>query len=98
MPDTHQIKRYHPPCTLRACFSQERLLTPPLSTNRRTFAPEDDGIDLQAVSGPLDLPVPPKIPKPKGEVTRIKRGGYNLLQASGLSSSLYENIQVRLRS
>jgi hypothetical protein len=95
---THRIKRYYPPCILRAHFSSERLLTPPLSTVRTVFPLEEN---TRSGSIPSDFVFPcdtqSLIPKPGGEVTRIKRGGYNLAQASGLPVPVYESIQVRSR-
>lgn len=78
----------------RSRFSPERLLTPPPFALKRIFSPEPDPIphspaepqqhtarvDLALdASGPTTpLPNPAVIPKPRGEVGRIGRGGYSL--------------------
>jgi hypothetical protein len=98
---TLKIKKHHPPHPLRACFSRERFLTEPEWVMRIMFPPEDKCQQV-AVPGvgcvqPPDIPPnegPSVISKPKGEVTRVSRGGYNLEEASKLPHQQYNEIQV----
>jgi hypothetical protein len=59
---------------------------PPLIT-RRTFPLNEPTTTIVSI---LEAPVP----KPKGEVSRLKRGGYNLKAVLGWKESLYNEVMV----
>lgn len=46
--------------------------------------------------GPPTAPTYQAIPKPPGQVTRIKRGGYRLIEVLAWDEEYYKNVQVRL--
>lgn len=105
MPKATPVRwRYCPhfkPLTIHCEFPPERALTPPPLTQHRVFSQDADSVQPIVQSIPA-APEPcvsagmssKKIQKPRGEVSRISRGGYNLQETLGWSSSEYEEIRV----
>ncbi|KAG2103652.1 hypothetical protein BD769DRAFT_1367248, partial [Suillus cothurnatus] len=48
---------------------------------------------MPGLLAPLTLSAPPKILKPRGEVSHLNRGGYNLQEKLGWSLSEYEEVR-----
>jgi hypothetical protein len=97
---THRIQRYFSPLVVRTVFKPELLLTPPPMIWTTKFPYEEYGIipdsetqNMQMQNG-SDRSSHALIPKPKGDVTRISRQGYNLCDALAWQSELYNEIQV----
>jgi hypothetical protein len=55
-----------------------------------------DAAERPTPAGLLPIPLLAKIPKPRGEVSRISRGGYNLQEALGWPAAEYEETRVRI--
>jgi len=49
---------------------------------------------MPGLLAPLILSAPPKILKPRGEVSHLNRGGYNLQEKLGWSLSEYKEVHV----
>ncbi|KAH7902874.1 hypothetical protein BJ138DRAFT_1120993 [Hygrophoropsis aurantiaca] len=100
---SHHIQRLFPSPIIHRCFSSEILLNPPTLTIHSDFAPEYGVPPTQSSdqgSHPVGGALPnatSRVPKPKGEVTRISRDGYNLLTALGWTSDQYTEIQSYLQ-
>jgi len=96
---THRIQRYFPPLVVRTAFRAERLLTPPPMVSNTLFPHEEYGIIphiknyAQGSDGHNRDSCAP-IPKPNGKVTRLSRQGYNLSDALGWKSDMFNEIQV----
>ncbi|TDL24043.1 hypothetical protein BD410DRAFT_703608, partial [Rickenella mellea] len=89
--DTH-VQRCYPPLTLRVRFSPERLMaSAPALTLRRIF-------DITESTGDSGWGPTRSFPirKPPGEVTRLKRGGYNLKDQVGWSQDIYDMVKEYL--
>ncbi|KAG2148242.1 uncharacterized protein EDB93DRAFT_1250312 [Suillus bovinus] len=93
--------RYHrhfKPLTIYCDFPPERIYTPLPLTQHMSFsrdmdcsvAPEVSQHTPSVVQSSITTFLLVKIPKPRGDVSRIKRGGYNLHEALGWPSSDYE--------
>jgi hypothetical protein len=84
--------------TIHCEFPPERTCTPPPLTQHRVFPRDADSsaLDLNPFAAQSVVPnlLPSKIPKPRGEVTRISRGGYNLQMTLGWPASDYEETRV----
>ncbi|KAG2091928.1 hypothetical protein BD769DRAFT_1371114 [Suillus cothurnatus] len=83
--------------TIHCEFPPERTCTPPPLTQHRVFPRDADSSALDpsqtnpfAAQSLVPNPLPSKIPKPRGEVTRISRGGYNLQMTLGWPVADYE--------
>ncbi|KAG1797264.1 hypothetical protein EV424DRAFT_1546663 [Suillus variegatus] len=76
-------------------FPPERALDPPILTQHKVFSRAVDLIPptMPGLPAPLTLSAPPKILKPRGEVSHLNRGGYNLQEKLGWSLSEYEDIR-----
>jgi hypothetical protein len=100
--------RYHrhfKPLTIHCDFPPERIYTPIPLTQHMSFsrdtdctvsAPDVSQHTPSAVQSPVPAVLLARIPKPRGDVSRIKRGGYNLHEALGWPSSDYEETRVRV--
>ncbi|KAG2742116.1 hypothetical protein P692DRAFT_20750317 [Suillus brevipes Sb2] len=99
--------RYHchfKPLTIHCAFPPEHIYTPLPLTQHMSFsrdtdctvsaAPEVSQHTPSAVQSSIPASLLAKIPKPRGEVSRIKRGGYNLHEALGWPFSDYEKTRV----
>ncbi|EIW74267.1 hypothetical protein CONPUDRAFT_160310 [Coniophora puteana RWD-64-598 SS2] len=82
------VRRQYTPLTSTQSFLVERLLSFPSLTYERVFP-----LDEPKSSAGILPPVTSRIPKPKGEVTRIGRGGYTLREALAWSSDRYEGVK-----
>jgi len=87
--------------TIHCEFPPERTCTPPPLTQHRVFPRDADSSALDpsqtnpfAAQSLVPNPLPSKIPKPRGEVTRISRGGYNLQMTLGWPVADYEETRV----
>lgn len=104
MPKVHSTWRYcrhFKPLTIHCEFPTERSYTPPPLTQHQVFSRDIDSSSPDAAeqilpAAQLPDPLPSKIPKPRGEVSRISRGGYNLQEALGWPASEYEETRVRV--
>lgn len=92
--------RHFKPLTIHCEFPPERSYTPPPLTQHRVFSrssdPSSDAAERPTPAALLPIPLSMKIPKPRGEVSRISRGGYNLQEALGWPASEYEETRVRV--
>ncbi|KAG1787895.1 hypothetical protein EV424DRAFT_1339353 [Suillus variegatus] len=88
-------KRHFGPLTMHCEFPPERALDPPILTQHKVFSRAVDLIPptMPGLPAPLTSSAPPKILKPRGEVSRLNRGGYNLQEKLGWSLSEYEDIR-----
>ncbi|KAG0692289.1 hypothetical protein DFH29DRAFT_817803, partial [Suillus ampliporus] len=87
--------RHFKPLTIHCKFPTECSYTPPPLTQHRVFSRDTDSSSPDAAEQILPVaqlpdPLPSKIPKPRGEVSCISRGGYNLQEALGWPASEYE--------
>ena len=96
-PTTTLVRREVSAVALARDFSPEQLLSCPLNPLEVDYEPEESL--PQPYSDPTYQSVPyvdrPKIPKPPGDVARLKRGGYNLEQQLAWTHSLYTEVMVR---
>ena len=93
--------RYFPPLTCHAIFSPERGISPLPLTQHIIFPRDEVGSSVVREPAIVALSVPVSkvlIPKPRGEVSRINRGGYNLQEKLGWPPAEYEEIRVSLTS
>ncbi|KAH7906574.1 hypothetical protein BJ138DRAFT_1015980 [Hygrophoropsis aurantiaca] len=97
MSTSHRIQRYFPSLVILRSFSQEIVVEPPLLTILTVFPPENDDPPPHVPISSVAHPSGAKIPKPKGEVTRIARDGYNLLAALKWSPEKYVEVQTHLQ-
>lgn len=91
--------RYFSPLICQSVFPPERAVTPLPLTQHKIFPPEDVSITQAEVAEVVQTRNPTSqtkilIRKPRGEVSRINRGGYNLCDALGWSAADYEEIRV----
>ncbi|KAG2083890.1 hypothetical protein BD769DRAFT_1660878 [Suillus cothurnatus] len=90
--------RHFKPLTIHCEFPPERSYTPPPLTQHQVFsrAPDlsSDAAERPTPAGLLPIPLLAKIPKPRGEVSRISRGGYNLQEALGWPAAEYEETRA----
>lgn len=105
---THRIKPHFNPHTWRSTFTPECNVNPVKHTWRHSFHTADiespPSHDIEGDSTPEELApsgtmggTPGEerlIRKPDGEVTRIARGGYGLLDALGWTEDHYNEVQV----
>lgn len=84
--------RHFCPLVFNTLFLREGLLICPPLTFTRVFIREAPR--SPSVQPTLGSSRPQKIPKPPGEVTRLKRGGYTLEDKLYVSHELYKTIQV----
>ena len=83
--------RHFCPLTFNTVFEAERLLLRPPLTFNKVFERTHQGPGPTApIAGRSDN----KIPKPSGDVTRLKRGGYTLSDQLSLPKSVYQEIRV----
>jgi hypothetical protein len=101
---TRRIQRHYAPPTSRARFSPERLLfDSALCTSRTIFKPEgslqtrDEEADV-FIDDVSDNTSDTLISKPSGQVTRLRRDGYNLLDKLKWKHEFYLDVQVRFIS
>jgi hypothetical protein len=74
--------------TLRKRFSEEKLPARAVITLRRIWPAEQSP---QTIEAPDTCG---KILRPKGELSRLKRGGYSLKGSLGWDDEFYEKVQV----
>src|ERR1700677_2993697 len=94
---THRVQRHPSPLVVQTAFQPERLLTPPpMMWNMKFHLEELNSMPNieSCTQGPDGLDQGAHIPKPKGEVTRILRQGYNLYNVLGWKSDIYNEIEV----
>ena len=88
---THRIKRHYHPPSARARFSPERHLSPSGASARLRFPIETaTAAKFDPTSAPQVL-----IPKPKGEASRLSRGGYNVRKTLQWDDARYDDLLVR---
>ncbi|KAF9236804.1 hypothetical protein BU15DRAFT_63731 [Melanogaster broomeanus] len=94
------FQRYFSPLTCHSVFPPEQVISPPPLTQHKIFPREEEAealiIQTQQSEPDVISPIPPSkvlIPKPRGEVSRINRGGYNLQDKLGLPPTEYEEIR-----
>ncbi|KAG6372573.1 hypothetical protein JVT61DRAFT_7686 [Boletus reticuloceps] len=90
--------RHFSPLVCQTAFPPERTITPPPLTQHKLFAREDLAVQSQLVEAPIPQQgstphIKVLIPKPRGEVSRINRGGYNLQEKLGWPATDYEEIR-----
>ena len=93
--------RHFPPLVCQLVFPPERSATPSSLTQHKIFTREDSDLPAAAPPGPRTSRGPQVkvlISKPRGEVSRINRGGYNLHDKLGWPAADYEEIWVRTRA
>ncbi|KAG2341224.1 hypothetical protein BDR05DRAFT_949826 [Suillus weaverae] len=79
------------PLTIHCEFPPERGYSPPPLMQHQVFSHDTDSSSPDGVEQiPPAVPLPSKIPKPRGEVSRLSRGGYNLQETLGWPASEYE--------
>ena len=96
-PRSHIQRQFNPPM-YRVSFTPERVMHDPPAVLRRSWS----GVDIVPAvttatateSNPSASTTTALIPKPEGEVTRLKRGGYSLETTLGWSHERYVEIQV----
>ncbi|KAG2103036.1 hypothetical protein BD769DRAFT_1367410 [Suillus cothurnatus] len=98
MPRVHlhwRYNRHFVPLTMHCDFPPEHPLDPPVLTQHKVFPQEVNSIPpaMPGLPAPLTLSAPPKILKPRGEVSRLNRGGHNLQEKLGWSLSEYEEVR-----
>jgi hypothetical protein len=93
---SYRVQRYYHPLTIHARFSPERVLTPEPMSKDMVFPREHDGCQprLQGLVDPGPINDDTSIPKPPGEVTRLRRGGYSLISALGWQEERYDEVQA----
>jgi len=106
LPTMPKIVTYHwsyhhhfSPLICQSVFPPERRVTPPPIMQHRMFPHEDkpdaESQDADLVSSRDPTPqVKTLILKPRGEVSRINRGGYNLQDKLGWPATDYKEIRV----
>ena len=98
--NSRPMQQYYSPLSRRHNFSPEHLVDTAVSLKRTKF-----GADLGFPKAVVLTRAPPVllglgsiddqlISKPNGEVTRLDRGGYNLLKATKWEESFFEEVQV----
>ncbi|KAG2094037.1 uncharacterized protein F5147DRAFT_585191, partial [Suillus discolor] len=87
--------RHFVPLTMHCEFPPERPLDPPMLTLHKVFPREVNSIPptMPGLPAPLTLFPPLKILKPRGEVSRLNQGGYNLQEKLGWSLSEYDEVR-----
>ena len=86
----HRIKRHYHPPSARARFSPERHLSPSGASARLRFPIETaTAAKLDPVNVPQVL-----ITKPKGEASRLSRGGYSVRKALQWDDARYDDLLV----
>ncbi|KIJ09591.1 hypothetical protein PAXINDRAFT_87261 [Paxillus involutus ATCC 200175] len=91
--------RYFSPLTGQSVFPPERAISPPPLTQHKVF-PRDVTLAVEALNSQPVTSVAAAtqrralICKPRGEVSRINRGGYNLQDKLSWPVAEYEKIQV----
>ncbi|KZT11551.1 uncharacterized protein LAESUDRAFT_755190 [Laetiporus sulphureus 93-53] len=97
----HRVQRIYPPVVMHHCFDAERLLTLSISPLRHEYSLRA-AIPVPSITftSPSADPTPinPQliIRKPKGEVTRLSREGYNLRDALGWTEAVYLHVQTAI--
>lgn len=87
--------RHFSPLICQSIFSPERGVTPPPLTQHRTFPRNDRPVESERNPLPTEtVQTKTKILKPRGEVSRINRGGYNLQEKLGWPATDYEEVRV----
>ena len=90
--------RHFSPLVCQSVFPPERSATPLPLTQHKIFAREDLDLPPAVPPGSREVRGPQVkvlILKPRGEVSRISRGGYNLHDKLGWPAADYEEIRVR---
>ncbi|KAG1734426.1 uncharacterized protein EDB91DRAFT_1250944 [Suillus paluster] len=88
-----QYCRHFKQLTIHCEFPPERTCTPPPLTQHKVFSRDADSAPeeiLLAAQSPVPDLLPLGIPKPRGEVTRISWGGYNLQLTLGWPVADYD--------
>ncbi|KAF9232693.1 hypothetical protein BU15DRAFT_54737 [Melanogaster broomeanus] len=91
-----KFHRHFCPLTCQSIFPPEHAISPPPLTQHRVF-PREEILAQPHNLQPIPLPsTQPKtlIPKPRGDVSRINRGGYNLQQKLGWPTAEYDEIRA----
>ena len=89
-----------PPLSLSTVFADELRLSAVILTLNKIWPQEP--IVTKGDAGSLTTPHSyhpsqnQKIPKPRGEVTRLSRNGYSLRQALGWDAEYYHKVQVSM--
>jgi hypothetical protein len=100
---TQFIRRHYHPPTSRTQFSPERQLFDPVQWSSRvifkpdgsTDRPSDDNHAIFIDGAPCNVnTTDATIPKPSGQVTRLKRDGYNLQDKLKWNVDFYYEVQV----
>ncbi|KAG1736390.1 uncharacterized protein EDB91DRAFT_1055671 [Suillus paluster] len=101
MPKAAKLRycRHFKPLTIHCEFPPECNYTPPPLTQHQLFSRNTDSSTSDAAQpitpvAQLPIPLPAKILKPRGDISRISRGGYNLQEALGWPASEYEETRA----
>ncbi|KAG2089149.1 uncharacterized protein F5147DRAFT_587320 [Suillus discolor] len=89
-----RYNRHFVPLTMHCKFPPERPLDPPVLTQHKVFPREVDSIPpiMPGLPAPLTLFASLNILKPRGKVSCLNRGGYNLQEKLGWSLSEYKEV------
>jgi hypothetical protein len=77
--------------TSHTVFPEEKPRSHSAMTMRRTWPPEQLPLNIKALTADA------KVPKPKGELSRLKRGGYSLKAALAWDDEFYHKVQVNYK-
>ncbi|KIJ09722.1 hypothetical protein PAXINDRAFT_17198 [Paxillus involutus ATCC 200175] len=89
--------RYFRPLTSQSVFPPERAISPPALTQHKVFPREEfPALQIQELVSSTATVTQARvlIPKPRGEVSRINRGGYNLQDKLGWPAVEYDEIRT----
>lgn len=90
-----RIHRHFSPLTVRTVFKPERFRTPsPIDFQMQYSVGPHNSKDPPANTLASTSRMYPLVPKPPGEVSRIKRGGYTLQKVLMWDDEEYKNRQV----
>ena len=78
---------------LRTVFPEEHLQPQHMWAMRQVWLPERLPLNNEQLSA-----AGCKIPKPKGELSRLKRGGYSLKGTLGWDNEFYQAVQVSIHN
>ncbi|EIW81971.1 hypothetical protein CONPUDRAFT_152864 [Coniophora puteana RWD-64-598 SS2] len=94
-PGIPAIRRHYHPLLATQSFAREDMGPFPVLSYETTFPLDESGPTPDVAATPSTSGV--QISKPKGEVTRLKRDGYNLQDALGWSDDHYADVQRHLQ-